>query len=329
MEICAGCSLKFNTKIGLGLHKNKCKFIDTVKINEDLFEYKCYCNKKFDKKSKLRAHSANCKTHKEFILNERAILTRDLLYDLYFIKKMSAFEIANSFTLKHTRAGDIIKLLKEYGFETRTIKQAANSQNTREKYVNTCLKKYGTTNALSKNTKPYIKKNSTVIDKYGVSNVFKDHSVKDKIKKTLIDRYGVDNPQHIPGKIKNHGRKSKIHIKVEKLLTDIGISFISENNNNLFKKNGYSPRPDILIEDLNLVIEIYGNYWHGNPLYYKENDIISRWKGKLTVKEIWKIDEFRINQIKSFNWKVLILWESDIINLTKEKLWKKLNQLKS
>lgn len=324
MEICDGCNRTFNSKIGLSLHKNKCAFVNKIKVDDCEFKYKCYCNKKFETPNGLRGHSAKCKEFNEYVSNERSILTKELLYDSYFIKNMSALEIANSFNLKHTYASHIIKLLKSYGFETRTTSQSSNMQNTREKYISTCLKKYGAVNALSKNTECYKKRNLTVLNKYGVSNVFADKSIQNKIKQTLIDRYGVENPQYIPGRINNTGRKSKINIKVETLLDELKISYISEDNTNIFKKNGYSPRPDILIHDLNLVIEIYGNYWHANPVYYKEDDIISRWNGKLKVSEIWRIDELRINQIKSFNWNVLILWESEIINLTKEELWKKL-----
>ncbi len=37
-----------------------------------------------------------------------------------------------------------------------------------------------------------------------------------------------------------------------------------------------------------LIIEVQGDMWHANPLFYKENDLIM---GKLLAKDIWAKDE--------------------------------------
>lgn len=58
---------------------------------------------------------------------------------------------------------------------------------------NTCLEKYGDINPLGKNSSSYQKKNQTVLEKYGVTNVRSSLIVKDTIKNTCLKKYGVTN----------------------------------------------------------------------------------------------------------------------------------------
>lgn len=69
--------------------------------------------------------------------------------------------------------------------------------------------------------------------------------------------------------------------------------------------------------DQKICIEFNGDYWHGNPEVYKENDII---KGSMTCKEKWDIDKQRIKDIESLGYKVIVVWESsvDIDEVVKE-----------
>lgn len=71
---------------------------------------------------------------------------------------------------------------------------------------------------------------------------------------------------------------------------------------------------DYFIKELNLGIEYYGNYWHANPLLFNENDEIKFPNNKIYLaKEIWKLNNTRINNIK-LNKIDIIIWESDDIN---------------
>jgi G:T-mismatch repair DNA endonuclease (very short patch repair protein) len=71
---------------------------------------------------------------------------------------------------------------------------------------------------------------------------------------------------------------------------------------------------DIFISP-NKIIEVYGDYWHGNPKIFKETDEIgfSNHK-KITVKEKWEQDNQRISYLKGKNISVLVLWEDEIKN---------------
>jgi len=76
----------------------------------------------------------------------------------------------------------------------------------------------------------------------------------------------------------------------------------------------YSPIPDIWIPEKNLVIEIYGDYWHANPNMYKSEDIFYTYDGKISAKDIWLRDDIRIKHIQNFNVFILLLWEQQIKN---------------
>lgn len=74
----------------------------------------------------------------------------------------------------------------------------------------------------------------------------------------------------------------------------------------------YSPRPDILLLDEKLIIEIYGNTWHADPKKYKDDDIIEKWGGTCVAKEIREFDAIRKRHLESFGFYVLELWVDEI-----------------
>lgn len=70
-----------------------------------------------------------------------------------------------------------------------SCKCAQLSQSTRDKYVNTCLSKYGVDNTMkTKKVKENMRK--ALLSKYGVTSVAKLESVQEKIKETNIEKYG-------------------------------------------------------------------------------------------------------------------------------------------
>lgn len=72
---------------------------------------------------------------------------------------------------------------------------------------------------------------------------------------------------------------------------------------------------DVYIEQFNLVIEVYGDFWHANPIKYKEDDILSFPDAQqVRAGDIWNCNNERINIIKNFGYNILIFWEYDIIH---------------
>jgi G:T-mismatch repair DNA endonuclease (very short patch repair protein) len=71
---------------------------------------------------------------------------------------------------------------------------------------------------------------------------------------------------------------------------------------------------DIFVEP-NKIIEIYGDYWHGNPKFYKEDDEIHFTKDNfILVKERRNKDKARIDYLTNKGNETLIIWENDIKN---------------
>jgi len=89
--------------------------------------------------------------------------------------------------------------------------------------------------------------------------------------------------------------------------------------------------PDLYIKDLNLIVEIFGDFWHMNPLFYNEksyNRVL-----KKTAKEIWDEDNKRISYLKNkYNVDTIVIWEEDIRinwNYIKNNILEKLNNGKN
>ena len=70
---------------------------------------------------------------------------------------------------------------------------------------------------------------------------------------------------------------------------------------------------DIFISP-NKVIEVYGDYWHGNPEFYKKDEILDFPSGKILAQEKWQIDAKRIQYLKEKGNEVLVVWEDEIKN---------------
>ena len=126
--------------------------------------------------------------------------------------------------------------------------------------------------------------------------------------------------------MKKHQKHSltKPHKKIVEILNDLKVNLEIEYLIDKFFV-------DVFLKDFNLVIEIYGDYWHANPLKYKEDDILSFPEKQYLAKEIWNRDFERINTIKNKGYSVLIFWENDInknLDKVKNEIWKslKLNQ---
>ena len=58
------------------------------------------------------------------------------------------------------------------------------------------------------------------------------------------------------------------------------------------------------------IIEVYGDYWHCNPLLYNDNYYHPYFK--ITAKERRQLDETRINYLTSQGYHVTIVWEHDL-----------------
>lgn len=67
--------------------------------------------------------------------------------------------------------------------------------------------------------------------------------------------------------------------------------------------------PDIMIDN-KVIIEFFGDYWHGNPQKYKNTDMIHH---KMTAGEIWEKDAERIDILKNSGYTIIVVWQKDFL----------------
>lgn len=67
-------------------------------------------------------------------------------------------------------------------------------------------------------------------------------------------------------------------------------------------------RVDFLVKKLKLVVEYLGDYWHGNPMFMNENDMIRSGK---TAKEIRELDRIRKSRLEELGYNVVYIWQND------------------
>jgi G:T-mismatch repair DNA endonuclease (very short patch repair protein) len=209
-------------------------------------------------------------------------------------------------------------LCKLEGIKIRNMKESANCELVREKYKATVEKIYGegiTNVSQSKEVKQ--KKIDTNLAHYGVNNVFQSDEIKEKTKNTMVLRYGVEHPIYMENRKPTPGMLSKPHKKISDYLTDLGIAHLNDKRNKFKKFNvelgrEYGPIPDILIEDKKIVIEIFGDRWHMNPLTFAPDDVVHFYTGNDTAVNVWNKDRVRTAHIESFGFQLIVIWESEI-----------------
>lgn len=65
--------------------------------------------------------------------------------------------------------------------------------------------------------------------------------------------------------------------------------------------------PDIIINN-KLIVEYFGNYWHGNPLIYESTDVVNH---KVTAEQMWEKDKKRVDTLVNMGYSVLIVWADE------------------
>lgn len=67
---------------------------------------------------------------------------------------------------------------------------------------------------------------------------------------------------------------------------------------------------DMLNINQRIIIEVYGDYWHANPLIYKGDAYIKAIRK--TAAQKWAYDTKRQRYLEKLGYKVYIIWEKDI-----------------
>lgn len=91
---------------------------------------------------------------------------------------------------------------------------------------------------------------------------------------------------------------------VKQILKELNIDYYFQKHI-YYKKNKYFIA-DFLIKDTNIILEAQGDYWHGNPQIFKNPSDIQ-------LEKI-KNDKIRKKILENLNYKVIYLWEYDLVN---------------
>jgi G:T-mismatch repair DNA endonuclease (very short patch repair protein) len=101
-------------------------------------------------------------------------------------------------------------------------------------------------------------------------------------------------------------------------LNDLGISYTVQFR--LRSERGVRRYYDFLFPELRIVLEVNGDYWHGNPLLYKSGDIINSVYGKIKVDVLWEKDRKKREFAENRGYRVIYLWESEMKGKTDEEV---------
>ena len=61
----------------------------------------------------------------------------------------------------------------------------------------------------------------------------------------------------------------------------------------------------------NVIIEFYGDFWHGNPEKYKPSDILHHPNNHVSAEKLWELDKKKVDWLTNKGYNVLVVWESE------------------
>lgn len=123
--------------------------------------------------------------------------------------------------------------------------------------------------------------------------------------------YSKETIEKIRKGVINHVKTGRIRkTKIEEKLDDF---FSSEKLNYKYSFILKDRQYDFLLKDYNIIIEADGDFWHGNPKFYDDDDINK--KNLYDYQKMKKIDDKVKNSIALSNgYQILRFWEDDINN---------------
>jgi G:T-mismatch repair DNA endonuclease (very short patch repair protein) len=315
------------------------------------------CDKKFKQNNHLKIH-INKHHNINKLLNEINYIKSQIeINDIEFDKiKELYLEGYNVGDLKKMYGVSFSMYIELVGIK-RTPSESKKTKIYKDKIESTNLKRFGVKNP-SQSIKIKEKKKKTFLKNYGYENNFCNQTIQKKaqecidyekaqetLKSNLIEKYGenISNPAQIPGvgkkigysqrkrisnmtpterRIMTEKARSNINyvssqeIRIQVILNQIGVEYTA---------NGflYSYNWDLIFKN-KIIIEVQGDFWHGNPQSYKETDVLLN---GLLVKDVWEKDNRKKKLIESKGYSVHYLWENDINKMTDEEIYNLLKKI--
>lgn len=160
----------------------------------------------------------------------------------------------------------------------------------------------------------YTKSKQYFIDRFGaVEGTKKFNEISAKKALTLenfVRKYGNEEGLQ---KFRNVWKRSPVSKSEREFLARVKNFLTFFENEHTFEQYVFPTQPtyavvDLFIQDYNLVVEFYGDYWHANPKIYDADFKIV----KKTSQEIWEYDRIRNETLKKdFGVDLIIVWESE------------------
>lgn len=146
------------------------------------------------------------------------------------------------------------------------------------------------------------KRKETYLKKYGVDHNWKDKICRDKCDETTKKLYGKSSLELMRDALVNQ-KETSIEIKFKEILEKYDIKYKQYYKVNY--KDSYKEY-DFLLVNFNILVEIDGDFWHANPVYYNKENLV----------EIQKInlinDELKNNLAINLGYSIIRFWETNI-----------------
>lgn len=283
-----------------------------------------YCKKGEYQYSTIQHHLVHCKCNNNSIPVNDIILNyfdKEILSEIAqkYIEGYSINELCHLYSIKR---GIIEKYFNTQSIHIRTIKESTNCIRCLDARKNTCEQHYGkgiTNPSQAEEVKQ--QKANTFMDHYGVDNIRKLPQYYEYVNDICLKRYGV---KRISGWIgKSFEERKMIERKKQETRAKNGYydSMLEERIDEIMNKYNiqhkrcfwlYHHPYDFIFGD-HILLEIQGDYWHANPKIYKANDIMINGK---TAQDIWNYDKKFSDCLKDSKFKLVYLWENDIIHMS-------------
>lgn len=148
------------------------------------------------------------------------------------------------------------------------------------------------------------KRKETYLKKYGVDHNWKDKITRNKCEETTKKLYGKSSLELMQDALTNQ-KETSIEFKFKELLEKHNIKYkqyFKINYKDSFKEY------DFLLINFNILIEIDGDFWHANPMYYDKENL-------LEIQKINLINDNLKNDLAiSSGYSILRFWETDVKN---------------
>jgi G:T-mismatch repair DNA endonuclease (very short patch repair protein) len=265
--------------------------------------------------------------------NFNELSNENKLRELYQNNLMSLPDIKSIYGIDYKST---LFLLDYFNIEKRTSSSSAKKISV-PKQRETLMLKYGV-DWSSKLDYVKEKKKRQNLGKYGVDNIWKSDWFKSNRDEFYIEKYGMplseyykckwdsksddEKRSHMLNSTLKSSQNSSIETRIKEVLDIIGIEYTSQFS---LRVSGKIRFYDIKIG--NIIIEINGDFWHGNPLLYKKCDILKFPGKEVLCESLWLKDEKKKEIAIKNGYSVVYLWESYIRNSSNDELVETLNEI--